>query len=94
MSEQLFKRSDNALFSEIGNDIVALNVQSGQCYGMENVTASVWSMLAEPSSIPSICARLVEQYEVEPEVCRAEVGELMVRLESECLVERIPAKSG
>lgn len=89
MSNRLYKRSDQALFSEIGNDVVALHIERGQCYGMENVTAAVWAMLAEPSTIESICARLLDRYEVEPDVCRAEVGKLMMTLQSEGLIEPV-----
>ena len=89
MSKSLYKRSNDALFSEVGNDVVALHVERGQCYGMENVTAAVWSMLAEPTTIESICERLLERYDVEPAVCRAEVGKLMMTLQSEGLVESV-----
>lgn len=91
MSTRTYKRSDHALFSEVGNDIVALHVDRGQCYGMADVTAAVWSMLAEPSTIESICARLLDRYDVEPDVCRAEVGKLMMALQSEGLVEPVAA---
>ena len=93
MSETLYKLSNNALFANLGDDIVALNVEGGQCYGMEKVSAEVWRLLAEPMDLSALCARLVELYDVEPAVCRAEVERLIHQMQSEGLVETVPASS-
>lgn len=89
MSATLYKLSDKALFTSLGDDIVALNVEDGQCYGMEKVTAEVWRLLAEPTNIERLCDRLVELYEVEPAVCRADVERLIAQLRREGLVESV-----
>jgi hypothetical protein len=92
MASQLYCRSPNALFSSIGDDIVALHVENGRCYGMEEVTAKVWQLLAEPTDVDSICRQLVEHYDVEPSVCHADVDRLISQFRSEGLVDIVPAK--
>ena len=89
MSSAVYKRSDGAIFAEVGGDIVALHVQRGQCYGLEKVSAEVWKMLDAPISVDAMCAELIDQYDVEPEVCRSEVERLLDQLQSEGLVERL-----
>ena len=91
MSDPIYKLSDKALFTSLGDDIVALNVERGQCYGMEKVTAEVWRLLAEPTDVDHLCDRLVEIYEVEPALCRADVQRLLEQLQSEGLVETVSA---
>lgn len=86
-----YKRSELAIFTEVGSDIVALNVERGQCYGMENVTAAIWAMLAEPASVDTICDRLMVQYEVEPERCRSDVDRLIGQFQAEGLIEPVAA---
>ena len=85
----MFTRSEQALFAEIGDDIVALHLDRGQTYGMEKVTAAVWRLLARPTDIDSICASLVEGYEVDPGVCRDDVERLLDQFEREGLVRRV-----
>jgi hypothetical protein len=87
MSGPVYKLSEKALFTAVGDDIVALNIGDGQCYGMEKVTAAVWRLLETPMSIDELCGRLVEMYAVEPDVCRADVERLFGQLRSEGLVE-------
>lgn len=89
MSEQLYRRSAKALFSSVGDDIVALHVDNGHCYGMEKVTATVWELLAEPMSVPDLCRQLTRIYDVEPERCRSDVEQLLDRLSGEGLIETV-----
>ena len=86
---QMYQRSPEAIFSEVGGDIVALNVARGACYGMEQVTASIWQLLAEPVTLEQLCARLVEMYEVDPATCRGDVEALLGELEAEGMVQRM-----
>jgi hypothetical protein len=58
---------------------------------MEKVTAEVWRLLAEPTDVDQLCDRLVEIYEVEPALCRADVQRLLDQLHSEGLVETVSA---
>jgi hypothetical protein len=92
MASPLYRRSPSALFSSIGDDIVALHVKNGHCYGMEEVTAKVWQMLADPTDIDSICRRLLEDYDVEPSVCQEDVHRLISQLQSEGLIDAVGAK--
>lgn len=93
MSAPLYKLSDKALFTSVGDDVLALTVEDGQCYGMEKVTAAVWRLLAEPTSVQQLCDRLLELYEVEPEVCRSDVEHLLSLLRKEGLVQAVPAQA-
>jgi hypothetical protein len=86
--DSLYRRSEQALSAEVGDDVVALHIAKGHCYGMEKVAAEVWNLLEQPASIEQLCAGLVERYEVEPERCRSEVVDLLRQFEQEGLVER------
>ena len=87
MSHQVYRRCDGVMFADVAGDIVALHIDSGQCYGMEEVTAAVWDLLSEARDLDRICDRLTEQYAVAPETCRTEVGELLQQLRSSGLIE-------
>ena len=82
-----YRRSKEALHSNVGDDVVALNVQNGRCYGMQDVTAAIWNLLADPVSVDSICHQLTETYDVQPDVCRQDVERVMSEFESEGLIE-------
>ena len=89
MSGPKYRLSGKAMFTEVGEDIVALNIDDGQCYGMEKVTAAVWRLLETPMSLDSVCERLTEQYAVDASVCRAEIEPLFSQFLSEGLIEEV-----
>lgn len=88
MSGTTFERVPGVLFAAIGEDVVALNVERGYCYSMEQVTATIWDLLAEPSDLEALCARLEKQYDVQHERCRSDVVRLLDEMVKEGLVKR------
>ncbi|GLR47025.1 PqqD family protein [Sphingomonas astaxanthinifaciens] len=86
-----YRRSPDALSTEIGDDVVALQAARGFAFGMEGVTASVWQLLAAEPSEDEIIAALLEQYEVPEATCRSDVAALLADLETEGLIERVAA---
>ena len=82
----LYVRSPDAIFSEIEGEFVALNINKGQCYGMDSIASKVWSLIDQPRSLEDICAALQEIYDVDPETCRDDVESLLTSLSKEGLV--------
>lgn len=84
-----YMRTKEIIFSDLGEDVVALHIPKGQCYGMENVTAAVWKMLDRPTDVEEIVRRLGVLYDVDEEVCRSDVTALADQMESEGLITKV-----
>lgn len=82
-------RCEELLEADVNGEIVALHVDRGQCYGLNGVASEIWRMLAEPTSIEEMCARLTSGYDVDETTCRDEVVRLVSQLEEEGLVKRL-----
>lgn len=89
MSPPRYQRNHVILFGEIGQDVVALSVARGLCFGMENVTAAVWTLLDQPRTADELCAELMRQYEVDKDRCAIELADLLSEMENEGLVEQV-----
>lgn len=85
-SSTLVERKGGLIESEIDREIVALNIESGICYGLNGVGSRIWGLLAKPIRISEICTILVSEYEVEPDACESEVIDLIEHLLDEELV--------
>jgi hypothetical protein len=79
-------RARGLVESEIDSEVVALNIETGTCYGLNAVGSRVWSLLAKPVRISDVCATLIAEYQVEPDTCEREVVELVDQLIVENLV--------
>jgi len=88
--DTIFRKTADLLESDVDEEVVALDVNKGQCYGLNSVGSRVWRLLDNPTSLGEICSTLQDEYEVEPGVCRDEVSRLLDQLQSEGLVETVP----
>jgi hypothetical protein len=83
----LIVRCEDLLEADVNGEIVALHIDKGQCYGMNAVASRVWAMLAEPTSPADICARLGDEFDVDADTCRRDVGALLEDLRKEGLIK-------
>ena len=88
MNDLLYARRDDTLFAPVGDDIVALNIEQGQCYGMADVSAAVWELLGDAIGLDAICSQLMTRFEVDADTCRTEVRRLLDQMLGEGLIER------
>jgi hypothetical protein len=79
-------RSDGFIDSEIDNEIVALNIESGTCYGLNRVGSRIWRLLGAPVRVSDLCATLRTEYNVDPGVCERQVLDLLEELRAEGLI--------
>jgi hypothetical protein len=73
----------DSVWSELGDDVVILDLASSSYLGLDDVGAAVWSLLAEPTTVRDVVARLSAEYEVD----RAVLGRDLEGFLSE-LIER------
>ena len=82
----LYQRAVDLMEAELDDEIVALDVNGGTCFGFNAVASSVWRALAEPTSFEALRDRLLGEYEVSPDQCTEELRELLADLTGKGLV--------
>jgi hypothetical protein len=85
-------RSDGFIEAEIDNEVVALSIEHGTCYGLNRVGSRIWNLLASPARIGDLCATLLAEYKVEPGVCERQVLDLLEELRAEGLIATLEQK--
>ena len=83
---------DAVIEAEIDQEIVALSIERGTCYGMNPVGSRIWNLIAEPIRICDLCEMLVGAYRVDPAVCERQVLDLLEGLRAEGLVTMVEEK--
>lgn len=91
MAEAKYQRRTDVLFTVVDEEVLALDVEQGQCFGLNSVASEVWDLLAEPRSLPQVCAQLRKRFEVPEQQCREEVAQLLDRFRAEGLVQVQPS---
>ena len=83
-------RNGAVIETEIDGEIVALNIDSGNCYGLNPVGSRVWNLIAAPIRISDICAQLIVEYQVQADTCEQQVMDLLEELRAEGLITTLP----
>ncbi len=80
-------RNAGVIEAEIESKVVAMNIETGNCYGLNEVGSRIWNLIVAPISISGVCTQLIVEFEIEPEICEREVLALLQELRAEDLVE-------
>lgn len=81
-----YKRAAELMEAELGDELVALDANAGECFGFNSVATSVWRQLDQPRSLEQIKDALLREYDVDPDQCERELHELLDDLSGKGLV--------
>jgi hypothetical protein len=85
-SEGRLVRDEGTLAAVVDDDTVMFSPQQDTYFGLDPIGGRVWELLERPRSIDEVCALLCDEYEVDAETCRADVGALIDQLRAAGLV--------
>ena len=57
--------------------MVMMDIDRGEYFSLNPVATRIWDLLEKPLTEDELCMILIDEYDVEPERCRMEVGELL-----------------
>ncbi len=81
-----YVRAKQLLEADLGDELVALDVEGGDCFGFNAVAAEIWRLLESPCDFDTLHRALMDRYEVEGEQCAAELRSCLADLEKGGLV--------
>jgi len=91
-SDTVVARRDAVVEREIDDEILALSIEQGICYGMNRVASRIWKLLAKPTRICDLCTTLLAAYRVDPDACERQVLDLLEELRTEGLLVAVEEK--
>ncbi|MEZ5428765.1 MAG: lasso peptide biosynthesis PqqD family chaperone [Pyrinomonadaceae bacterium] len=87
-----FVASKNHLYSNLNGKGVILSMKSERYYGVNTVGAFIWEVIQKPASYTDIQAKLMQEFDVDEEVCEQEVSSFLKKLMKEELVDILDEK--
>jgi len=73
--------------SDLAGETVVLSMQSAMYYGLDQVGSRVWELVREPIRVSDILDAIMNEYDVEPEQCEADVRAFLGELAAKGLIE-------
>jgi len=88
--DAVVRRLDGLIEAEVDDEILALHVEQGVCYGFNLTAAHVWAALERPRTIAELEAGLLEDFDVDEQTCARELREILETLAAQNLVTVVP----
>lgn len=73
-------RNETILATDLDDEIIMMDVTSGQYFNLKEVGASVWKQLEEPKDFNTILDNLLEEFDIDRETCETEVRAFLARM--------------
>ena len=84
--EDKLVRTHEILSTELDQETVLMSIDAGAYYGMGGTARRVWQKLESPITFSALVDELVEEYEIPPEACAADLEGFLVEMEREGLL--------
>jgi Coenzyme PQQ synthesis protein D (PqqD) len=84
----------HVLIRHLDGESVLLNLETEKYFGLDAMGTRIWEVVTQSASIEAAYATLVQEFEVEPEVLRANLAELIGRLTENGLLKLSSADVG
>lgn len=83
----IISASPDQVSSQLGDESVILNIKACTYFGLNEVGSRIWSLIQKPASVDSVIQSLLDEYDVDPEQCEADVLNLVKELIDAALIE-------
>lgn len=80
-SASVVSQASDVLSAAVDTELVMMRMESSGYFGLDAIGRRIWELLDQPRTVAAICATLLNEYDVQPAECEADVlrflGELV-----------------
>ncbi len=81
--------NDDVLSTDVDGDVVMMDVDSGNYFGLDAISSDIWHRLARPVTVEALCDDLLRDYDAPLDVIRRDVLALLNTLHDKKLVRTV-----
>ena len=75
--------------SQIGEEVVMLDMESGFYFGLNSVASVIWGLLVEGIGFETLIDQLMAQFEIERSICEADTQELLDQMLDKNIIRKV-----
>jgi hypothetical protein len=79
--------SDSVFAQEVDGEMVLLDMESENYFGLDSVGSAIWNAIAEKKVLKDVYEKLLLEYDVEPEVLQKDLNDFVQKLVESGLVQ-------
>jgi hypothetical protein len=76
----MVRKKGDWLVANVGGEFVMMSTEKVHHIGITEVSARIWELIETLQEVDAVCAQLLKEYAIPPEVCRTEVAAFLDEL--------------
>jgi hypothetical protein len=84
-----FIQNKTIVQSQIGEEVVMLDMESGFYFGLNSVASVIWGLLADEIGFETLIDQLMTQFNVDRSVCEADTQELLDQMLEKNIIRKV-----
>lgn len=80
-------QSDKQVAADLDGEVAMMSIENGEYYVLDSVASRTWELIEKPIRVSDLCARLVEEYEVEAKTCQRDTLDFLAQLHKKGLID-------
>jgi hypothetical protein len=85
----VLKQSTGQVSCNLNDEVAILNLDKAVYFGLEGVGSQIWQALEQPRSVEAICKLIVDDFDVDPAQCEADILKFLHNLQQAGLIEAV-----
>lgn len=77
-----WKRRDDWVGTQVDDQFVMINVESGRYVALNDTAAEVWRLIEQPRDEPALVSAMLATFDVDRDACARSVSEAMARMQA------------
>lgn len=89
-SNTRISRLGGMIEAEVDGDLVGLDIEQGSCFGFNSTATRIWRLIDTAPTFGALCDALMDEHDVDLEICREETAVVLNKMVAEKLVTLTP----
>lgn len=90
----ILRNEDDWLTAKISDHVVIMHIKQNKNISLDDMGARIWDIIETPRTIDDICNVLLQEFDVPPDLCRAEVERFVGEFDKEGALATQPSRAG
>lgn len=91
-TDPLIRRRRQLLEADVGDDLVGLEIEGGECFGLNRTAKRIWQLTLSPIRLSELCGVIRGEHHVDEQTCLEDVTRVVHELREGGLIELSSSK--
>jgi hypothetical protein len=86
-ASSVVRQSDQQVAADLDGEVAMMSIENGEYYVLDPVASRTWELIEKPTKVADLCAKLVDEYDIEIADCQRDVLQFLGQMHGKGLID-------